>query len=143
MSALAETGNVTLAASAAGVNRATPYRWRQDDPDFARAWEDAMEAAADKLEQEAWRRAVEGVEEPVYRGGKLVGTVRKYSDTLLIFLLKGARPHKYQDRVVQQHVGAGGGPVEHKHTLDLRQLSVEELRQIEQILAKAQQGTNA
>ena len=51
-------------------------------------------------EVEARRRAVEGVEEPVgWFQGTPGGTVRKYSDTLLIFLLKGARPHKYRDNI--------------------------------------------
>ena len=51
------------------------------------------------LEPEAIRRAVEGVEKPVYQGGELVGYVREYSDTLLIFLLKGGKPHKYRENI--------------------------------------------
>ena len=51
------------------------------------------------LEREARRRAVEGVEEPVgFYKGEPSAYVRKYSDTLLIFLMKGARPDKYRDR---------------------------------------------
>ncbi|MBX6773030.1 MAG: hypothetical protein IRY83_14975 [Chloroflexi bacterium] len=52
----------------------------------------------DALEAEAWRRAVDGVERPVYQNGQRVGAVREYSDTLLIFLLKGGRPQKYRER---------------------------------------------
>jgi hypothetical protein len=33
----------------------------------------------------------------VFQGGKQVGTVRKYSDTLLMFLLKGIRPQKWRE----------------------------------------------
>ena len=56
--------------------------------------------AGDILEAEAHRRAVEGVEEPVgwYRG-KPGGTVRRYSDNLLMFLLKGVLPERYKDRM--------------------------------------------
>lgn len=108
---LAETGNVTLAAEAAGVARQTPYKWRDKDSKFAEAWAAAEEEAADRLEAEARRRAVEGVEKPVYQGGHMVGTIREYSDTLLIFLLKGARPEKYKDRQAHEHSGPGGGPV--------------------------------
>ena len=51
--------------------------------------------AADILEDEVDRRAVEGVEKPVgWHKGKPGGYVREYSDTLLIFLLKGDRPEK-------------------------------------------------
>ncbi len=52
------------------------------------------------LESEANRRAVEGVEKPVgWHRGQPGGYVRDYSDTLLIFLLKGLRPEKYQERL--------------------------------------------
>ena len=57
-----------------------------------------MENAADLLEEEARRRAHDGVDEPVWFQGVQCGTVRKYSDTLLIFLLKGAKPDKYRER---------------------------------------------
>lgn len=50
------------------------------------------------MEAEAWRRGKTGVLKPVYQGGKKVGSVREYSDTLLIFMLKGTRPEKYRDR---------------------------------------------
>ena len=52
---------------------------------------------AEALEDEATRRAAEGVDEPVFHQGAQVGTIRKYSDTLAIFLLKGAMPEKYRD----------------------------------------------
>src|SRR5262249_4954507 len=44
------------------------------------------------------RRALVGWDEPVYQGGKLVGHIRKFSDTLLIFALKAERPEKYRER---------------------------------------------
>ncbi len=52
------------------------------------------------LEDEVTRRAVEGWEEPVgWYKGKAGGTVRRYSDTLLIFKLKGELPQKYAERL--------------------------------------------
>ncbi len=95
--ALAECGNVSHACHVAKVNRTTVYAYRQNDPEFAQSWEDALDEATDELEAEARRRALKGVEEPVYQGGKLVGKVRKFSDTLLIFLLKGLRPERYRE----------------------------------------------
>ena len=53
--------------------------------------------ATDTLEMEARRRASLGVEEPVYYQGQVVGYVRKYSDVLLMFLLKAQRPEKFRD----------------------------------------------
>lgn len=49
-------------------------------------------------EDELFRRAVEGTEEPVYHLGKQVDTVRKYSDRLLELLLKSNDPEKYSDK---------------------------------------------
>jgi len=43
--------------------------------------------------------------------GQVCGYVRRYSDTLLIFLLKARRPGKYGDKVTAEHTGPGGGPV--------------------------------
>ncbi len=107
---LAECGVLTDAAAAAGVDRSSVFRRRQDDEEFDAAVRDAMEAAADKLEREARRRALEGVEEPVYQGGQLVGTKRVYSDPLLALLLKGRRKQVFADRVEQ--TGPNGGPVQ-------------------------------
>ena len=97
LAALAETGNISRAANAAGIERKTHYRWLSDS-EYAKSAEDSMEQAADKLEEEARRRAHDGVDEPVWFQGMQCGTVRKYSDTLLIFLLKGAKPDKYRER---------------------------------------------
>lgn len=95
--AYAEVGTVLHACKAAEIDRATFYRWLKTDPEFAAAVELAREDAADRLEREVVRRAVEGVEEPLVSGGKMLGTVTRYSDTLLIFALKGLRPQKYRD----------------------------------------------
>jgi hypothetical protein len=95
---LKKTGNVSKAAELAKVARKTVYRWKDDDTKFADAWKAAIDEAADSLEEEARRRAVEGVKKPIYQGGKRIGYVQEYSDTLLIFLLKGAKPDKYRER---------------------------------------------
>jgi hypothetical protein len=110
LDALARTGNVTRAAKAVHVTNRTAYNARNDDPAFAAAWDAALDAAMDLvLEPEAVRRAVEGVERPVYHQGKKIDSVREYSDTLLIFLLKGGRPAKYRERY--EHSGDATAPI--------------------------------
>jgi hypothetical protein len=91
-------GNVTKAASAAKVDRAWVYEYRKLHPDFDADWKDALDEAADHLEAEAWKRAVNGVKEPVYQGGILVGHKQVYSDSLMALLLKAHKPEKYRDR---------------------------------------------
>lgn len=79
LTALENCGTIRTAANAAGVHYTTVYREKKDDPDFAAAWDNAIEVAADTLEDEARKRAFAG------------------SDVLLIFLLKGMRPEKFRE----------------------------------------------
>jgi len=108
--ALIDTGMVRKACEAAGIKRRTAFYWRSTRAEFKRAWDEALSAAASMLEDEALRRAREGVEKPVYQAGALVGTVQEYSDVLTIFLLKAANPNKYRERVAL--TGEDGGPVQ-------------------------------
>jgi hypothetical protein len=43
------------------------------------------------------RRAYHGVEEPVFYKGVQCGSVTKYSDRLLMFLLQARNPAKYRE----------------------------------------------
>lgn len=95
--ALAETGSVSKACDAVAISRRTAYNWRVDDPAFAAGWDKAMKAAVLKMEDEAHRRAFDGVDKPVFYQGVECGTVREYSDTLTIFLLKAHNPEKYRE----------------------------------------------
>ena len=95
--ALAETANVSKACAAIAVSRRTAYNWREADPGFAAGWDRAMKAAVLGLEDEAHRRAFEGVDKPVFYQGDECGTIREYSDTLAIFLLKAHNPEKYRE----------------------------------------------
>jgi hypothetical protein len=96
LNAYALTGEVSGASKAAHIDRTTHYTWL-DDPNYVRAFQGAKQAFRDRLEAAALQRAVEGVEEPVYQGGKLVGYKTKYSDQLLVRLLVANLPEKYRD----------------------------------------------
>lgn len=114
LAAYRDLGNVSFAARMAGISRRCHYQWLEQDADYKAAFDDAAEEAADGLEAEARRRAVEGLEEPVFgslgagAGSGVVGHIRKYSDTLLIFLLKGSKPEKFQERHLVGGKGKGG-----------------------------------
>lgn len=115
LEALAGGASITRAAEAAAVGRTTVYEWREGDPAFAKAWDDALEAGIDLLEEEARRRAVEGVERPVVAMGKIardddgnVLKIREYSDTLLALMLKAKRPQQYRERVDVNAKHSGG-----------------------------------
>ncbi len=138
LEALVETGQRQEACKKAGIARNTPLKWARADEQFAQEWEEAKKAAAHHLEEEAHRRAVKGVEEPVFYKGEQVGTVTKYSDTLLIFLLKGLKPEMYREKYeVKQD---NSQPQEVVHTHQLRDLSDEELRALEKVATKGKQS---
>lgn len=71
----------------------TYYRWRDEDPEFAAAVDEAIEEGTDVLEDIALRRA------------------KKQSDTLVIFLLKARRRDKYGDKSLHEVSGPNGAPL--------------------------------
>jgi hypothetical protein len=95
---LARTGNVAVAASAVGTSRVALYNRKGKDPEFSAAWDESVEIATDLLLEEARRRAYDGVTEPVFFQGKECGYIKKYSDVLLMFLIKGRRPEYATER---------------------------------------------
>jgi hypothetical protein len=137
LAALREVPVFQHACKAVGIDRTTAWRARQDDPEFAQAEAEALEDGIDRAEQEAFRRAVVGFEEPVVDKGRLAYryeryedeagaeqyrikldangqpvplTIRKHSDALLALFLKGRRKKVYADRT--ELTGADGGPVQ-------------------------------
>ncbi len=98
LASYAKCGNITKAAKAAKVDRKTVYNRQEADAEFEAAMNAAQEEAVDLLEEEARRRAADGTLKPIFYKGEKVATVREYSDTLLIVLLKANRPEKYKER---------------------------------------------
>ncbi|MEN6583039.1 MAG: terminase [Armatimonadota bacterium] len=114
LDALSKTGIVMKACKAARISRQTVYEHRKNDPEFAAAWNEAIDLAVEAMEAEAHRRAVQGTLKPVFYQGEKCGQIREYSDTLLIFMLKAHKPEKYRDNVKMEVTGKNGGPIETK-----------------------------
>jgi hypothetical protein len=89
---------VLHACSLVGISNRTAYNHRDRDPGFADAWRLTRGAHKLPLELVAYRRAVEGVEEQVWRHGKPSHVRTHYSDSLLRLLLAGQQPGKYGRR---------------------------------------------
>ena len=102
---LSECGRVNRAATLAQVDRSLLYKERAVNAGFAQEWQDALAIAMGAAEDEVYRRAVTGLDKPVFYKGEQVATVREYSDLLLMFLLKAHDPAKYRDN----YQGAEGG----------------------------------
>lgn len=60
LAALAETSNVTRSAEIAQVSPGRAYKVRREDPEFRRAWREALCEGYDHLEMEVLRRLREG-----------------------------------------------------------------------------------
>ena len=88
--------------------------WLEGDPDYRKQFEQSRKRIVQLLEDEALRRAVEGVEKPISVNGE-TKIIREYSDTLLIFLLKGAAPEKYRERYEHAISGPNGDPIQVEH----------------------------
>lgn len=97
INAIREHGLEATARRIAQVSKRAVMNTLEVNPDFAEQLEDAHEFATDQLEAEARRRAVQGYEEEVYYKGEFVGTVTKFSDSLLALLLKGRRRNTFGD----------------------------------------------
>ena len=104
---LTEFGVIGLACKAASIDRSTILAYRAEDPQFARAFDDAMELHLDKCEHEAYIRGVVGWLEPVFFQGHQTGVVRKFSDQLLMFRLKGRRRKIFGDKTELKIKGKG------------------------------------
>ncbi len=128
LAAFSETGNITHAAVASDVGRRTHYEWLENDQVYAAAFVEAGDTAADYLEAEARRRAEEGVRRlKFYKGEPVINpeTGKQYfehefSDTLLIFLLKGRRPDIFSERYKHEVTGKDGGPLKYEDANDAR-----------------------
>ncbi|HEV7288474.1 hypothetical protein [Sphingomonas sp.] len=98
--ALSETGAITEAAQRVGISRSSVTRLKTKSPEFAAACAAALARSLPCLEQVAWERAVEGWDEEIVQGGKVTGTRRRYSETLLRTLLVREQAARQAERVV-------------------------------------------
>ncbi len=103
--------SVLQAARWAKIHRQNHYDWLEENADYKLAFEKVKPQAAQVLEDEAVRRAVRGVTKAVRYKGRIVGYDTEYSDSVLQFLLKGAMPAKYKERIEQQLTGKDGVPL--------------------------------
>ena len=129
LAAYARTGNISTASRLANVARSRHYEWMKE-PEYAAAFAEAREEAIETLEEQVWKSATVGFEEPVIYQGKLCFeplrdrngeivldetglpksskiplTIRKRNDVAAFFLLKALKPEKYRENVQVEHSG--------------------------------------
>lgn len=107
---LRASGMKYLSAEGAGVCYNTIKNRMKVDPVFAEAHDRALEGRLDELESAALGRALDGVDEPVIGGqfkDEIVTHVRKYSDSLAMFILKAKRAEFREKLDVQANITGG------------------------------------
>ena len=113
---VAETGVFGRTAMSVGVSPREMLALRKADPLFGQQVEEAYDLYRENLQLTVKNRAVEGWLEPVFYLGRVVGNVRKFSDTLLKLEIqrhiKEYRDHQTVDMNTNSGVlvvGGGGG----------------------------------
>jgi len=106
---VARYGNETTAAVLCGVSMWMIKNTRKINGEFDEACVMAVQIFTDTvLEQELFRRALQGVDEDIFFGGKKVGTKTTYSDTLLLAALKKHDPaYRTDGNATQVNVNTG------------------------------------
>lgn len=110
LAAFSVCGSVARASRWAKVARTSHYEWMQMDPEYPRRFEEAEMRAGRALEDEAVRRAFEGLRKPMFYQGKVVrvnGEIVyevEYSDRLLERLLEANNPEKFKRRTENSQV---------------------------------------
>ncbi len=82
LAAMRNSGNVRASCEVASISRVNAYKFRNNHPEFAAQWDNALQDAIDTLEAVAWQRARTGL-----------------SDQVLMMLLRAHRPDLYSERL--------------------------------------------
>lgn len=120
---ICRTNNITLVCNEMNISRIVIYAMKSTDPAFRQRLSDAQTIGIDSWEDSAAIRAFSGVERKVFNQGIHIDTVRDYSDSLAIAMLKGAKPERYATRT--QNDTVIGGSI----GINLETLSDEELNE--------------
>jgi len=96
LAALKGAPNVVLASKIAGIHRSTAYEWYHSNQTFREGWDEALLEGAENLEAVAIDWAVQGVQEPVFHLGRVVGAKFVRSERMLELLLRAHMPWKYR-----------------------------------------------
>ena len=88
---LSKTGNINLSARSAKLGNGTIYNYKEKYEWFRNKMLESMSMFGDKLEGDAFNLIKKQMKEQDY----------KSNPALLIFLLKGAKPDKYQEHIKQ------------------------------------------
>lgn len=105
---LERCGAVAEAAARARVNRGTLYRWRAEDPAFARRWVDAIQRHTDAVADDIALQAGKVEIQPIFYRGTKIGERRRFNTRLLIHVQNrlDAERRRAEDRAERRELFA-------------------------------------
>lgn len=99
-------GNIRAACRDCALSPQVYYDYLKRDEGFREKAEQAKAQGVAEMEREMHRRAFKGYNEELHHQGLKTGdTIKKYSDTLAIFMAKAHAPEKYRERMDLNHSG--------------------------------------
>lgn len=137
---LAELRKWGVAMHAAGVAEISirhAYRIREQDPEFAAEWDEAVKTIVSTMEVVARQRALVGVRTPVIFQGKVVDHIQEVDSGMLRWLLSRLKPEVYGDKVDHTLKHSGAVAVNVSGQIDVRTLTNEQLYTLRDILGSA------
>lgn len=105
---LERCGAVAEAAARARVNRGTLYRWRAEDPAFARRWVEAIQRHTDAVADDIALQAGKVEIQPIFYRGTKIGERRRINTRLLIHVQNrlDAERRRAEDRAERRELFA-------------------------------------
>jgi len=104
---LSDCGAIFLSAERAGHSPWTYYKWVDTDKyNFQKRFDLALRRYLEKMEVEADRRGMKGVDKDIYYLGDVVGSQKVYSDNLLMIRMKKLDPSYRDNYSVMEDVSA-------------------------------------
>ena len=101
------TNNITRVCTELNINRLVIYAMKAQDPVFRQRLSDAQSLGIDAWEDAAATRAFDGVDRKVFHQGIQIDTVKDYSDSIAIAMLKGAKPERYAAQTRNETIVGG------------------------------------
>lgn len=135
---LAKYGSRTAAAAYIRVAHDAVTNFAARNPWFGEQREAAERAHKDLIEKTIHQRAIEGWDEPRFGKTGVVGTVRRFSDQLLVAY---ARRHIPEYREGDRTTQLVAGEVTHKHQVDARELTPQQREALRLLLGPQEEQT--
>jgi hypothetical protein len=115
LNAFSECGDPTEAAKIVGVNFIDVIRYSESTPELKSEFDLAAKIGSWRFVSLAIKWGTEGIEQPVYRDHVRVGTIKKPSEKMLMFVIQSMNP---DFRPAKKHTikGDPDKPVQVKHS---------------------------